>query len=218
MIIPKLKDATTSEISLVITNILVFLLVVFSGEDPTIIIFVFWAETAAIGFYSILKMAAVSLYSLSGKSKSQQHVLKSIAILFHVPFFTFHFGMFMLVHLMFLVVFFFGGAGSTDGNPFIWFFHMVRTIYLPALMLFISHGVSFYQNFIQKREYEEIFPTQTIQMMPYDRVVTMHILIFVFGFLVAITPEVYRAFSASILLAVKVFADIRAHRREHNLG
>lgn len=217
MLLPRLKVADASEMSLVLTNVIVFLLVVLSGEDPTIIIFVFWAETAAIGFYSLLKMVAVAFYGLSGKSGKKIEAFASIPLLFFmVPFFTFHFGMFMFGHLVFLLAFFSGGFGATAESPLTWFRELVPTIFLPVLMLFISHGVSFFQNFIQKREYERMFTPQIMQMMPYGRVMVMHVLIFVFAFMVMLTPTGYRVVSAGVLVAVKVASDLMAHRREHN--
>jgi hypothetical protein len=84
----------------------------------------------------------------------------------------------------------------------------------PALAaFFISHGISYYVNFLGRREYEgkEI----GAQMgEPYKRIVIMHLTIIFGGFLVMVFGSVLPALL--LLIVLKLGADLRAHIAQHN--
>lgn len=118
---------------LVAVNLLPLVGVFFFDWDLFSLMVLYWMETAMIGFYQLLKILIHKIW---------------LAILL-VPFFTFHFGMFMYVHFMFI--------SSLFGPP--WVKAMRASVpdildrllfqegfWIPALALFVSHGVSFFMH------------------------------------------------------------------------
>ncbi len=55
-------------------------------------------------------------------------------------------------------------------------------IVLGAVILFFSHGISLFQNYIRNKEYEQISLIK-LMMQPYRRVVILHLTILIGGFL-----------------------------------
>jgi hypothetical protein len=79
-------------------------------------------------------------------------------------------------------------------------------------VLFLSHGYSFFANFLGRREYLQ--RTVKKQMSePYGRIVLMHLVIIFGG---ALSMALGEATPALVLLiAAKTLVDVRAHRKEH---
>src|SRR5205085_1655594 len=131
--------------------------------DLGAIMVLYWAESAVIGFYYVLKMFVV------GRS----------AALFSVPFFIGHYGGFMVGHFLFVYYLFIRGMGSMNGaeQP-VW--ATLSQLFVPLwpalLALFISHGISFAVNFIGKREYAGQ-KMETMMDQPYGRILVMHLTI-----------------------------------------
>ncbi|MBD3261166.1 MAG: hypothetical protein GF334_05705 [Candidatus Altiarchaeales archaeon] len=78
----------------------------------------------------------------------------------------------MTVHLIFLVALF---LRDTDILGFLW------AMILPVAALFASHLLSFYKNFLKKKEYKTFSRGPTPNVMPYHRIFLMHILIIFIG-------------------------------------
>ena len=136
--LPHLGDPST--LILLAANLIPLLGVLFWGWDLFILMMLYWLETAIIGFWHILRMAIL---------------LRWLSILL-VPFFVVHFGMFMGVHFVFLRAFF-GKAWSGQihgASDFIRVILVPTGLWIPALALFISHGFSFYMNFL--RDYVQV--------------------------------------------------------------
>lgn len=156
----------------------------------------FWAESAIIGVYNLLKMARVAGWT----------------ILFLGPFFAGHYGGFMVGHLLFIYTLFINGLDGGTDVPL----HAVMDDFIamaPALFAFvISHGVSYTQNFLGRKEY--LGRDANAQMgQPYKRIVIMHITIIFGGFLVMALGSALPALL--LLIALKPGADLYAHLREH---
>lgn len=83
----------------------------------------------------------------------------------------------------------------------------------PALLALVcSHGVSFYANFLGRKEY--IGRTVQEQMAePYKRIIVMHLTIIFGGWLTLLLRSPVPALI--LLIALKTAVDLRAHRREH---
>ena len=76
----------------------------------------------------------------------------------------------------------------------------------------MSHGVSFFTNFLGRREYLAVTPQQQMGE-PYSRVVVLHVTILGGGFLLAILGTPVMALALLVLL--KTAIDVRAHLKEH---
>lgn len=83
---------------------------------------------------------------------------------------------------------------------------------IAAMALFLSHGASFFLNYIGKREY---LTTSAMRQMfaPYSRVVMLHLTIIFGAFITAILGAPIGALL--ILVVLKTAFDLRLHLREH---
>jgi len=104
-----------------------------------------------------------------------------------------------------------GGFGSTTcASPFgeiIW-----SNVTLAAVVLFLSHGASFFLNYLGKREY---LTTSAARQMfaPYARVVMLHVTIIFGAFLIAFLGAPIGALI--VLVIVKTAFDLGLHLRQH---
>lgn len=163
----------------------------------------FWAENVVIGGFNILKL-------LAGRADSTTTALGK---LFLIPFFTVHYGMFTLVHGIFVVALF-GGTSTSGAGPDPWV--ALRSVQeqqlaLPVLALVASHGVSFVTNFLQGGE-RAVATLPRLMFQPYGRIVILHVTILGGGILMQAmkSPTAGLAF----LILVKCFVDLIAHLRE----
>ncbi|MGZ8264294.1 MAG: DUF6498-containing protein [Burkholderiales bacterium] len=189
---------TPSTLALVAANLLPLAGVLLFGWNLAAVMVLYWAESAVIGFYTVLKMCVV------GK----------LGAIFGVPFFLGHFGGFMAAHFAFVYGLFIHGGGTA--LPDVGAFAELREIFLPlwpALVgLLVSHGISFFVNFIGEREHEGSSMSE-LMTVPYRRLVVMHVTVILAGWIVLAlgTPSP----ALLVLIAMKIFVDLRAHRREH---
>ena len=195
--------------------------VLFFGWDAFYIVLLYWSENLAIGFYNVLKLICVKV----------SHPLGHLPKLFFIPFFTVHYGGFMAVHGIFVMMMFQKGSGIHVGRQtwpcFFVFLQMLlnvlRQIYstvplnmkLALLALFVSHGVSFVYNYLLKGEYAKTKPDK-LMGQPYGRIVVMHIAILGGGFL---TMSLGSPLGLLLVLVVlKTVLDVKLHLREHKLA
>lgn len=189
---------SASGVALIAANLIPLGGVLFYGWSLPNILVLFWAESVVIGIYTILKMLVVE---------------GAVAIL-TVPFFVGHFGAFMAFHLLFIYEFFIRGlqaAGPAAGvrDTLISIFAPVR---LSLLALVISHGVSFYSNFIRGREYVGS-TLDSLTKEPYRRLVMMHLTIIFGGWIVMLLGTPVGALA--LLVLIKTVVDFSAHTRQH---
>ena len=184
-----------STISLVVANLVPVFGAAFLGWNLGEVMVLYWAESAVIGFFNALKIAVIARW----------------AALFYVPFFVGHFGGFMAVHFLFLYMLFIKGPQDNTGGDLAEVAGLFISLWPGLLALFISHGLSFFTNFIGHQEYRGL--TVKDQMtQPYSRIVFMHLVLIFGGFLTLLlggaTPVLL------IVIGVKIWFDIRAHRKE----
>jgi len=194
---PRPEGASRAAVALIVANLLPIAGVLLFGWDLAAVMVLYWSESAVIGFYTILRMC----------------IVEKLGAVMTVPFFLGHFGAFMAAHFAFVYGFFIhkGGALPTVGA-----FEELRSIFLPlwpaVAALVVSHGVSFFQNFIGEREYAGA-STTALMAVPYRRIIVMHLTIIFGGWIVLAlgTP----APALLVLVVMKMLVDLRAHRREH---
>lgn len=187
-------------VALVSANILPIYGVLYLGWDAYLLFLLFWTETIVISLYTILKIIL-------------SHRWGSVLI---VPFFIAVVGVVLLVHFVFITVvilylqqfFDFGQIHSyeTIGHQFL-------TIMPGILVLVVSHGVSFFVNYIKRHEnnnYTASDYTKTV----LHRIVIMHTAILMFSFLGPLFPSII---FLTCLMTVKIIFDIRAHKNEHSI-
>ena len=150
-----------------------------------------------------------------GKLGMAHHAMK----LFIIPFFTFHYGLFCLVHGVFVFALLgkdeMGGAGNLS------LFNELGDLVKLALdaggvwaavALIVSHLFSFFFNYLGKGEYQRtVLPV--LMAAPYGRIVVLHIAILLGAFAVmALGSPVYLLV---IFILGKIMLDLSLHRRFH---
>jgi hypothetical protein len=189
--------SSESAVALVIANSIPLLGVMFFGWSLGDIMVLYWVESGVIAFYTVLKIAIV------GK----------LAALVAAPFFVGHFGGFMTAHFLLIYAFFLRGhdTGWMPGAA-----AELQSIFIPIwtsiAALFISHGVSFYSNFIGEREYEGA-TVSGLMTAPYQRVTLMHLTLIFGGWIILLMGMPTGALV--VLLVLKTIVDLQAHQREH---
>ena len=199
---------TPSVLVLLLANLVPLAGVVFFGWSVLPVMFLFWLENVVVGIFNVLKLICVG-------GRGAQHVIK----FFLVPFFCFHYGIFTLVHGVFVFALF--GAGQFTSQNVFPDFQQLRDFVAnqhlgwAVLALVVSHGFSFVWNFILRGEY---LATNVAVLMaqPYGRVVVLHVAIIGSGFLIIAMGA--PAAGLALLVALKIALDVLAHAKEHSLG
>ncbi|RJO62540.1 MAG: hypothetical protein C4542_03370 [Dehalococcoidia bacterium] len=190
-----------SVLALCAANLYPLVGVLFLGWNAFYLLLLFWMENIVIGFYTVIKMLLVPRVKSGGVAK-----------LAMVSFFCIHYGMFTLVHGIFVITVFGAGFGE-QGTETLW--QRIVSYQLPwaVLALLASHGVSLFLNYIQRGEYK-LSTLNEVMQQPYSRVVILHLTIIFGGFFVAMlgSPVV----GLIILIALKIALDLRAHLQEHD--
>lgn len=194
-----------SVIVLILVNLVPIFGIIVMGWQVFPILFLFWIENLIIGAYNVLKMI------LALPDNKLQWAAKA----FMIPFFCVHYGLFTLVHGVFIFVLF--GGFFTDGDPFpdpTKVFAILVNLQLgwAVLALVISHTVSLVVNYIGKGEYKKT-NLGLLMQQPYGRVVILHITIIFGGFLVMLLGSPVAGLI--LLVCIKTFIDIKTHLRQH---
>lgn len=180
--------------ALIAANLVPVAGVFFLGWETWHLLLLFWAESAVIGFFNVLKMLRIG----------------GIMALFLVIFFSVHYGGFMAGHLLFIYSLFGDSQAGADSTPQLLgeFLDMA-----PALLAFlISHGISFFRNFLGGEEYRDTSLNRQMAA-PYKRIILMHVTIIFGGFLAESLDSALPALL--LLIALKLVVDLWAHRKAH---
>jgi hypothetical protein len=206
-------------IALLAANSIPLFGVLFLNWDAFYVVLMYWAENLVIGFYNVLKMVFAAV----------PHPIAHLGKLFLIPFFIIHYSGFTAIHGFFVLALFHkeGQGPSMDGMNWPCFLVFVQMLFnvigymysvippqvrLAVLALFISHGVSFVQNYLLKGEYATAKPDK-LMGSPYGRVVVMHIAIIAGGFLTMAVGS--PAPLLVVLVGLKTILDVNLHNREH---
>jgi Family of unknown function (DUF6498) len=176
---------------LVAANVVPLVGVLLFGWDLGLVLLLYWAESAVVLFFSLLKLAFTA----------------GLGALFLIPFFIVHAGLFMGVHLVFLFALF---VKEPAGG----WMTLTRDVGIALLAFVVSHGYSFIANF--RRRGESFKGNGDVMGGFYRRIVVMHLTIIFGAFLmVGLGSPVW---ALVLLVAIKTAADGGAHlweRRRH---
>lgn len=179
-----------SAIALIIANLIPVFGVAFQGWSLFAIMLLYWLESAVTGVFNVLRMRKVG----------------GVESGFMAPFFMLHYGIFMFVHLIFVIVFF----GVIGGG----WRELQLGLLVPILSLVASHAVSYYSNFIGKQEYLRTSLGE-LMMRPYGRIIVMHITIIVGGSVIMSLGSPTGVII--LMMAVKTLIDLVSHLVEHRI-
>src|SRR5439155_16650105 len=134
-----------SALALVAANLVPLAGVLFFGWSVFATLLLFWLENAIVGAFNVLRMLVAQ----------PQIGAMWAAKLLMIPFFTFHYGMFVTVHGIFVLTLFGGGAVGRGFPTPTTFWHAVQAagIAPAAWGLVLSHAVSFAFNYIGTGQY-----------------------------------------------------------------
>ena len=197
---------------LIVANLVPLLGVVFFGWNVWMILIVYWLENGVVCVVNVLKMSKAqgpaadsTTWRVNGRPATD---LSRSAL---IPFFVMHYGMFWLVHGIFVWTLPLFGSFETSTADMTRGFDPL-TIPFAVLVLAISHGVSYWFNFIKGGEYLRV--SAAAQMFaPYGRLVILHVTIIIGGMAIAFTGA--PAAAVAILVALKTALDVGFHLAEH---
>jgi hypothetical protein len=196
--LPPPSLTSPSSLALVAANLVPLAGVLLFGWSAGHLMVLFWAESAVIGFYTILRLIKVS----------------GLGAIFGVPFFIGHYGAFMAGHFLFIYYMFVRGLSARGPEPGVR--EALLDVFMPLwpalIALFVSHGVSFVVNFIGRREYVGATAGH-VTTTPYKRIMIMQLAIIGGGWIVMLLDNAVAALV--LLMAVKIAVDLSAHRKEH---
>ena len=193
-----LSLSSPTTLVLIIVNLIPVAGSVFLGWKLADVMVLYWAESAVIGFFNICKIITIGRW----------------AALFAAPFFAGHFGGFMVVHFLFIYTIFIEMPqnGGTSGGELAEVALLFTSLWPALAALFVSHGFSFFANFLGRHEYRG--RTVNDQMSePYSRIIFMHLVLILGG---GLTMALGNAVPVLlIMIALKVFFDVKAHLKQH---
>ncbi len=170
------------------------------------LLLLFWLENVVVGAFNVLRILVARLGEFAMLPRK----------LFLAAFFVVHYGGFATGHLIFILAIF-GGDTVTVEGPFptpatIREIVAEYRLEFPLAALVLSHGVSFFFNFIGEGEYREA-RIASLMSRPYGRVVILHIVILVGG---GVSLALGEPVLALVLLVIlKIAVDLAGHRWDH---
>ncbi len=193
---------TPSLVALLVANALPIVGVLFLGWKVFPLVLLYWLENVVVGGYNVAKLLL---------AQPRQPVYWA-GKLFLLPFFLIHFGGFTYIHGV-LVVALFGPKGTQPFNLIPTVLSAIRANQLGWAMvsLVLSHGLSFYWNYIRNGEYQRA-SLNALMTQPYGRVMVLHFTVLFGGWIVMLLGSPLLALV--LLVVIKTAADLRAHRAE----
>jgi len=195
---------TPSLLALGLANALPIAGVLLLGWKVFPLVLLYWLENVVVGGFNVGKLLLAR----------PQEPAYSVGKLFIIPFFIFHFGMFTLVHGVFVFALF-GAKSLPRFDSLAELPAAIRAYHLGwgVLALVVSHGLSFYWNYFENGEYRRA-SLPILMMQPYARLVVLHLAVLFGGWIVLTLGSPLLALL--VLVALKTAADVRAHQAERH--
>ena len=227
---------TRTAIALIVANAIPLIgVVVFRWSLLTILV-VYWVENGIVGLWNVPKVilargpAVPVAYSRLPRAAARSLTAMTVPDVGRIGlafFFLVHYGLFWAAHGFFVLnlpafasfgasveppcidsFYVPGAAPGCPGSPFVG-----PSVAIAAVALVLSHGASFFLNYLGRRgEYLTASPTRQIGA-PYGRVVVLHLTIILGAFAIALLGAPIGALI--VLVILKTAFDLRLHLREH---
>lgn len=196
-----------SVVTLIAVNVVVLCIAIVQNWNTYDIILTYWTENVVIGIFNLPK---ILMAEKDHPGKAPTTTGNKVLTVF---IFCFHYAFIAVLHLMLIIDSFAPDyPDKTFGTVSIeWDINLL----LGMCMLFIGHLISFGTNYIKKKEYKKVSPFQ-LMMLPYLRVMFVHIFILSAGFFIISMNEP----STSIMIAfmlLKIIVDALSHIAEHKI-
>jgi hypothetical protein len=199
-------------VALVIANLVPLIGVLFLGWGVWNILIIYWLENGIVGAFNVLKMARAEGMPTGDEPPMtiNGQPAASMSKLGLLPFFVVHYGIFWFVHGIFvftLPAFMIlspdpvGDIGIEPGS-----------ILVAGIALAISHGLSFWWNYLHGGEYRRA-TAAGLMFAPYRRLIALHLTIIFGGMAIMFTGA--PAAAVAVLVLVKTALDVGLHLAEH---
>jgi hypothetical protein len=206
------NSSTTAAVTLVLANLVPLAGVLFFGWNVWTIVIVYWLENGVVGIVNVFKIRRAAGPYEPGKPtmtlNGRPVDASSTAGL--VSFFALHYGLFWVVHGVFVLslpLFAAMGSNGPDLGPP----PSILSIALATLALAISHGLSYKLNYIGRGEYLRVSPASQV-FAPYGRLVALHLTIIIGALAIGLTGAPVAAIV--VLVLVKTVFDLGLHFAE----
>ena len=225
----RVGSSSGAVVALIVANAVPLLGVLFLGWNVWTILTIYWLENGVVGFFNVLKMSKAAGTDPVGSGVTATvngRPIAGSAKTVLIPFFIVHYGIFWLVHGIFILTLpmlqaFGAMGGGVFGGPV---FGDVPSdggagiasdpgaIAIVLIGMFISHGISYRLNYIGRGEY---LRTSVVRQMaaPYGRLVILHVTIILGGMAIALTGA--PAAAVFVLVLLKTALDLGLHLAEH---
>jgi len=185
--------------TLLFSNLL-FLIGIYSFNwDWRTILIVYWFENVVIGLSSIIKMVTVIL------------TRKNYINFFNLGFFIIHYGLFTVIHGIFLFILILDIFGMFEPpSPIIW-----SSVISGSSILILSHFISLIYNFYFQGEVRKA-TIEKLTTEPYIRIIVMHLVV-LFSVIFALLLEKFIPLlsPAVFIVVIKTVVDLLSHKHEH---
>ncbi len=189
-------------VALVVANLVPLFGVMFLGWSLFAIMLIYWLENIVIGVWNVVRMLTAR--------NNDEHFM---SVLFLAGFFTVHYGGFCAGHGVFVFVLF-GGDGFTgpttgpaDFPPGLYW-----QVIFAVIGLFISHGISYFSNFIGKQEYLKV-KGEDLMHRPYGRIILLHFTLIMGGWIIMALHQPF--LGLLLFIGLKIAFDAKAHLKSH---
>ena len=228
----RLSSSVGAVVALVVANAIPLVGVLFLGWSVWNILIIYWLENGVVGVYNVLKMARAegATAGIGGMDVTLNgRPMRDLSKAAMIPFFVVHYGIFWFVHGVFVLTLPFFTAllrpmelvppsdagppfdvGLPGADPAIGI--DIGTILFAVVALAISHGLSYWWNFLRGGEYRRVSVGRQM-FAPYGRLVVLHLTI-IFGAMAVIATNA-PVLAVAILVAIKIVLDLGFHLVEH---
>ncbi len=181
----------------------------FGGWSVLSILQVYWAENVIVGVLTVFEMFTVAA---AGGA-----LWRALGALPSVVFFCVHYGMFTFVHGIFIYALFGSGpfaharvSHNSDLQQLYLPFLPGQPLFFAAVAILLAHLNAFRANFIGAGEYRTL-SIQKVMFHPYGRVVLLHVVLLLGGFLAQRTGSNIAVLA--LLVTIKTASDLVLYRR-----
>ena len=187
-------------IFIIASNLLPIFGILFLGWSMGSVMILYWVENVMVGFFTILKMLF-----------ADEQAGGWLARLSLIIFFCVHFGGFCIGHLIFILALFMprNPAWNLQNTPAN-LLNLLPELWLPILGMFISYSIYFYQHYLGDGLYQRV-SLNSLMGEPYPRIMSMHLVLIIAGFLVVALGSPIGAIL--LLVALKTGAEVAFYRR-----
>jgi len=235
----RVASSTGAVVALIAANAVPLFGVLFLGWNVWMILIVYWLENGVVGVFNVLKILRAEGESLPSSGWTMNgRPMSAVGHRAIAGFFLIHYGIFWLVHGLFVLTLpmfagltsvlsqpsssFIPGEGqfvdgtyvgpALDPGPSLASGLQSGPIVLAVIALAISHGLSFWFNYLGRGEYRRMSPAAQM-FAPYGRLFVLHITIIFGGIAIAITGA--PAAAVAVLVVLKTAMDVGFHLAEH---